>query len=379
MEIITNSIFGDAQFSRTITDYSEWCEEAKIVTAFFTDDSLIRIMNNNSKIVTLVVSLRPPTSYDALLRVSALKNVDVRFLGKELHSKIYAFKRGTEFKCSIGSSNLTFGGLYDNIETNVIIKNTDAEKCYIHMDRIINQSYPLTASILDEYKSIYQSFKEPEFNSVKPPKISTDNDYNKLWLAIDMISVLVSDELSEYFPDIPKYLVIDHFWHFIVKVNENEHETISKNMRKTSHEKYLIGLFKRFVDWDSGNGEPTKAIFRRAMRFRDLLLVKKNLSDSDILTIFKTLHSTHSRSQRFAHDIKFLNENPRDKIIKSMRHLVDENVELDKRTEDLSNTPYSLKHFGTSAIREFNGWCYPEKYPIRNEKADKALEILGYW
>ncbi|WP_305463191.1 hypothetical protein [Photobacterium leiognathi] len=95
------------------------------------------------------------------------------------------------------------------------------------MDRIIDKSYPLTAQVLDEYKVVYDSFKSPVFKVIKPPQTSTDNDYNKLWLAVDMISGLVSKELASNFSDIPKYLVIDHFWHFIVKVNENYHDEIS--------------------------------------------------------------------------------------------------------------------------------------------------------
>ncbi len=379
MDIITNSIFGDSEFSRKVTEYCEWCEDSKIVSAFFTDESLIKIMNNKGVSVTLVVSLRPPTSYDALLRVSALKNVEVRFLGDELHSKIYAFKKGSEHKCSIGSSNLTSGGLYDNIETNVILENEDAKECYAHMDRIIDKSYPLTAQVLDEYKVVYDSFKSPVFKIIKPPQTSTDNDYNKLWLAVDMISGLVSKELASNFSDIPKYLVIDHFWHFIVKVNENYHDEISRNMKKPSNEKYLIGLFNRFIAWDADSGEPTKEISQRSIRFRELLLSNKKLQDGEILEIFRTLHSTHSRSQRFSHDIKFINDNRKEKIQKSIRHLVDEKVDLDERIVNLSTETYKLKHFGTSAIREFNGWCYPEKYPIRNEKADQALKILGYW
>ena len=295
MKIVTNSIFDNLEFSRNITKNSEWCEEAKIVTAFFTDDSLISIMNNNDVNVTLVVSLRPPTSYEALLRVSALKNVDVRFLGKELHSKIYAFKKGTQFKCSIGSSNLTRGGIYENIETNVLLENEDAEECYSHIERIINRSYSLTARILDEYKEVYQSFEEHDFKSIKPPQTSFDTGYNKLWFAVDLISDLVSDELSEYFPSIPKYLVIDHFWHFIVKIKEDFHDVISEKMREDSHELYLVELFKSFVNWDFENGEPTKGIFQRSLKFRKLLLSKKNLTDEEIMTVFKTLHSTRSR------------------------------------------------------------------------------------
>ncbi len=84
-------------------------------------------------------------------------------------------------------------------------------------------------------------------------------------------------------------------------------------MKKPSNEKYLIGLFNRFIAWDADSGEPTKEISQRSIRFRELLLSNKKLQDGEILEIFRTLHSTHSRSQRFSHDIKFINDNRKGK------------------------------------------------------------------
>ena len=378
MDVITNKLMQGDKFSEKITEFANWCEKAFIVSAFFTDDSLIKILNNQGKKVCLVVSLRPPTSYDSLLRICALKNVEVRFLGHELHSKIYCFQNKKEMRAAIGSSNLTGKGFYDNIETNVILSDSDANLCYENWALIRNKSHPLTSQVLEEYKAVYQSFKAPVIKEILPRQTSADAEYNKLWSAVDFISSLVSSELEKYFENIPKYLVIDHFWHFIVAIRKNSHEEITNHMKMASSDEYLISLFKEFIKWDAENEFNTVEIYQRSQRLNLLLSSKKALNKQELLEVFMTLHSTHSRVQRFSHDVSFINENNIQKVNRSIKHLVDENISLDQRIEDLLKPDYELKYFGSSAVREFNGWCYPNKYPIRNEKADKALAILAF-
>ena len=104
----------------------------------------------------------------------------------------------------------------------------------------------------------------------------------------------------------------------------------------------------------------------------------KKINKKEALEIFMTLHSTQSRSVRFNHDHEFVRNNNIEKINTSIRHLIDEEIELGTRISDLINGDYKLSYFGDSAVREFNGWMYPDKYPIRNEKSDKALAILGF-
>ncbi|MCC4860686.1 phospholipase D family protein [Vibrio splendidus] len=378
MEIITNKLMKGDRFAEKVTEFANWCEKAFIVSAFFTDDSLIKILNNQGKKVCLIVSLRPPTSYDSLLRISALTNVEVRFLGHELHSKIYCFKNGDIIKSAIGSSNLTGKGFYDNIETNVILSEPDASLCYENWLLIKNKSHPLTSQVLEEYKAVFQSYKTPVIKEILPIQTSSDTEYNKLWSAVDFIANLVSTELDLYFKEIPKYLVIDHFWHFIVSIRKDNHEEISKRMKLISSDEYLISLFKSFIEWDSENEFNTKSIYQRSLRLNELLNSKKSLNKKELLEVFKTLHSTYSRTQRFLHDEHFINENNIQRVNVSIKHLINEDIPLDERIEDLSKPDYELKYFGSSAIREFNGWCYPNKYPIRNEKADEALSILSF-
>lgn len=329
------------------------------------------------KNVCLIVSLRPPTSYDALLRVTALKNVEVRFLGHELHSKIYCFEKNNQMRAAIGSSNLTTKGFYHNIETNVILTDHDAKLCYENWALIRDKSHPLTSQVLEDYKEVYLSFKAPVVREILPSQASEDEDYNKLWSAVDYISSLVSEKLEKHFSDIPRYLVIDHFWHFIVAINEDSHEKINKCMKMPSNEKYLTSLFDDFIDWDVENDFNTAEIYQRSKRLNRLLESKKPLNKDELLGIFMTLHSTHSRAQRFSHDIAFIDENDTQRVNRSIKHLVNESIPLDQRVEDLLKPEYKLKYFGSSAVRELNGWCYPNKYPIRNQKADRALEILA--
>lgn len=378
MDVITNKLMQGDKFAEKITEFANWCEKAFIVSAFFTDDSLIKILNNQGKKVCLVVSLRPPTSYDSLLRISALKNVEVRFLGHELHSKIYCFQRKKEMRAAIGSSNLTGNGFYDNIETNVILSDPDANLCYENWAIIRNKSHPLTSQVLEEYKEVFQSFKAPVIKEILPRQASADTEYNKLWSAVDFISSLVSAELEKYFENIPKYLVIDHFWHFIVAIRKYSHEEITNRMKMENSDNYLISLFKEFIKWDAENEFNTVEIYQRSQRLTLLLSSDKTLNKQELLEVFMTLHSTHSRVQRFSDDVSFINENNIQKINRSFKHLVDENISLDQRIEDSLKPDYKLLYFGSSAVREFNGWCYPNKYPIRNEKADIALAILAF-
>lgn len=62
-----------------------------------------------------------------------------------------------------------------------------------------------------------------------------------------------------------------------------------------------------------------------------------------------------------------------------MKYLLYSNDEMDLRIHNLMKNPkYKLHRLGSSGIQEINGWTRPTEYPIRNDKADKALEILGY-
>lgn len=49
MEVITNQLMNGDKFSETISGFVNWCDQAFTVSAFFTDDTLIKILNNDRK------------------------------------------------------------------------------------------------------------------------------------------------------------------------------------------------------------------------------------------------------------------------------------------------------------------------------------------
>ncbi|RYD02488.1 hypothetical protein N752_24475 [Desulforamulus aquiferis] len=44
----------------------------------------------------------------------------------------------------------------------------------------------------------------------------------------------------------------------------------------------------------------------------------------------------------------------------------------------LEDNKYRIHHFGKSIMGEIIGWAMPERYPIRNNRVNKALRALGF-
>jgi hypothetical protein len=83
--------------------------------------------------------------------------------------------------------------------------------------------------------------------------------------------------------------------------------------------------------------------------------------------------------QRFNADDLFIAENTLHQIRTSFKYLLYSNDEMDLRIHNLIKNPkYKLQRLGSSGVQEINGWTRPTTYPIRNDKADRALQILGY-
>lgn len=84
-------------------------------------------------------------------------------------------------------------------------------------------------------------------------------------------------------------------------------------------------------------------------------------------------------SERFDADQKFAHDNDIFKIRNSLNYLLwpedDIAIRIHRLLHDKS---YKLEIFGASKIQELIGWVNPEKMPLRNDKADNAVELLGY-
>ncbi|HCG7089191.1 TPA: phospholipase D family protein [Vibrio parahaemolyticus] len=384
--IITNGFDKPQSFAAAVSGYIESCERACIVSAFFCRDTEVKILNNAGKNVSLVVSLRPPTCPKALSRVLLMSNVEVRFLGRELHSKIYAFSsgdpdswQGATYQAAVGSSNMTEMGWFKNIETNVLLGGEQAQVAYQQAEAIFQHARILDADTLDRYKESLSHYEEPVFDDIDESEGMLEQGFSRIKQAVRHVSELCRTEIEASYPDIPPSLVVDHFWHYIVVILRGEREKIkSRALNNEDSDSFIRELFARFLAWELQD-KYCREMYRRSNELRELLGSGRTPNREELESIYLTFHASRYIEQRYTGKAEgFLARNSPEQIMRSLRHLSDETLPFGRRVKDLQSSPWALHNFGDSAIKEFNGWYHPGRYPIWNTKSEKALELLGF-
>jgi len=377
-------------------------DSIEIAVAFFSDSELIKQWNNEKKKINLIVSLRPPTSFYSLKDLQSALNVDISFLGNEFHSKFFLFYKQKDLIGGIiGSSNFTSGGLVKNIETNIFIKDNDTlSELQKHFDDLLQNSNLLQPTDLDDYEIVYKNWlarqvkenAELDKFKTKTTKNRTKRkqkeritkeakQYFEYWRIVDEIKELVKDISDKAYPNIPHYLALDHFWHY-VKVYW--HKETGKTLNKNNQRLEIPKLFSKYIKWHSEIEKQNypKFMMKQSKTVFQVLLAEKNidkLTKAQAKEIFQNLHSSGMPIKRFSADELFIAENDIAKIRNAWKYLLYSNDEMDLRIHNLMKNPkYKLQRLGSSGIQEINGWTKPTAYPIRNDKADKAIEILGY-
>lgn len=403
MDLKNNKIFtnnGSQDFEELLIKLSNQADKIEIATAFFSETNLINYWLRNHKVIDLLISLRPPTNYYSLLKIHSNSNVNIQFLGRDFHSKFFIFYRYDKpFASIIGSSNFTVGGIYKNIETNANIDDLEyLKELSKEFSSLWNNSYKLQPSDLEAYKAIFEKSKkntekenkeQEEFEKkitkdrlsiIKSPRISRDaKEYNNFWIVVNEIRGMVSEISKEEYPDIPIYLVIDHFWHWLKVIWDESSIRLLFANDKTP---IIKNLFKKYCLWDKSNDCYTEQMAEKSKTIFSFLLSENKIDDltpDDAKKIISNLHSGSMRTKRFGADTKFITENSIKQIRLSLKYLLYSNQQVEVRIHNLCSNPnYKLNQLSRSGIQELLGWVMPEKYPIRNEKANSAIEMLGY-
>jgi HKD family nuclease len=377
-------------------------DRIEIAVAFFSDSELINQWNNDNKKINLIVSLRPPTSFFSLKDLQSTLNVDISFLGNEFHSKFFLFyKQKVLIGGIIGSSNFTSGGLVGNIETNILVKdNATLLELRNHFDDLLQNSNLLQPADLDHYEIVYRNWLARQVNenaeldrfisrttenrTKRKQKVRIIKDakqYFEYWRIVDEIKGFIKDISDEAYPNIPHYFALDHFRHY-VKVYW--HKETGRTLNKRNQLQEIPKLFSKYIKWHKEVEQQNypKYMMKQSKNIFQVYLAEKNidkLSKAQAKEIFRNLHSSGMPIKRFGADDLFIAENDIIKIRKAWKYLLYSNDDMDLRIHNLMKNPkYKLQRLGSSGIQEINGWTLPTVYPIRNNKADKALEILGY-
>ncbi|KLN63162.1 phospholipase D family protein [Vibrio sp. VPAP30] len=383
--IITNGLDDKQAFAAKLTKFGDDCDEAFFITAFYTQEQQVKILSRAGKKVHLTISLRPPTCPRALRETLLLPNVTVHCLGRVLHSKIYAFEKGdrnslsgTEYNVAIGSSNMTYGGLYNNIETNILLEGKQAEEGYLHAQQIFKLGSPLTSDVLDRYEEELATFEKPQFNDIIASPAVLGAGYERVQNAVKYVAKLCEDDINLNYSDIPTSFVIDHFWHFIVEEKRSDKEFLRQQTVNGPSEPLTRALFEEFIQWDQAGEQYCRQMLERANNLRSLLS-SSSLNKNQLKELYLTFHASRYVDDRYTGKAEaFATRNTSKQVLNSLHHLANEAIPISERVADLQRSSLSLFGLGDSAIKEFNGWYYPNKYPIWNKKSDRALEILGF-
>jgi HKD family nuclease len=395
----------DNSVKRTLRALSASSDEVRIAVAFLCPSDLIDSWLNSRIKLSIVVALSPPTNPSVLKQLLPYpaSKIEVKFRGSDFHSKFYLFlKNGKPFSAIIGSSNFTSGGLENNTESNVHLK--DKEFLNILADHF-NAIWKTASSLSPEDVAVYQEIykKAMRFRNKERSKLSRferlrilprfkqetqrpkkeARDYLKFWDCVDKIVGLVAPISKRYWPDVPPYISVNNFFGWTVGWSKEQSKATLRRLKndRAYARTRLLDVFRQFAVYQKENYDwPTDAA--RNSRRLQVMLSRRNISSltkSQAREIYaERLYSGGMRTRRFQADKQFINENNVQAIRKSFDYLLWSTDEIDRRISALlSGGRYKLHSFGASNVQELVGWVRLE-YPIRNDKADKAVEILGY-
>lgn len=383
MKVVTNQL-GGASLRAVLGAVGIAALRFRAAVPFFTVGHLVKqVAQVSGNHVHLIVTLCPPTDYFALREIYSMPNVEVEFVDGELHSKLYLLQTANSQLAVIGSSNLTNGGLASNIETNVVFEGQEIEFHSLekHFQFIAQHAQPLTPEVLDGYRLKYEEYlksrpKTPTPSTSTPPKLKTSEarSFIRFWKTVDRVRDIVGDLAASRFPNLPAYVALDHFWHFVVAVRNDE---VRDMIRRRPQDDGIRRLFEEYADWDLREVQFHKVLADRLAFFKSTLQRPNilTLSEEKISEVYFSLHSTEMLATRFHFDKKFLAENTPTEIVRTLDDLLHGEDRIEFRI-DRALTANKLKFFGASAVQELNGWFRPEVLPIRNAKADAALELL---
>lgn len=393
-----------AKVGTILSQLSEGSDTVHIAVAFLSSAEPIVSWLTSGMSVKLVVGLQPPTDADVLRKLvdSFPVDLEARFYSTRFHSKLYIFlKEKTPVSAQVGSSNCTGGGLYSNLETNVILHDVkQLRQLAIHFASVWKASANLEPDDIDAFQkychqnkvaisNIKKKQEEFELRFVKPriaavragPVYKEARDYLAFWKAVDDVKKITGGVATKEWPSVPPYLAIDHFWHWLVKIwNKDGLRKIKDNPNVRA--KRLRELFVEYATWDKDH--PTSSVFEMKQNSDYLRKVLskshlRKLTKEQAHDIYNRLHSGRMRAKRFGSDTSFVRSNSLTKIRHALAYLLWSDGDIQERISALlPGGRHHLQECGPSSVQELVGWIQPNQMPLRNDKADKALEMLGY-
>ena len=150
--------------------HSAEIEEIYIATAYINRKGFATIKKLVKKVNTKVVVCLDPsvTDWEPLQDMISLKSIKCRYYkptaNTYFHPKMYILKyKGREYDIILGSSNLTYGGLKDNIEANLYfehLKYSEVKDFLNFFNEIFKNAELLTSDVINKFRKIRDTYIE---------------------------------------------------------------------------------------------------------------------------------------------------------------------------------------------------------------------------
>lgn len=163
------------------------------------------------------------------------------------HPKVYLFKENDSFTAFIGSSNLTDGGLEDNVELNYKITNQEDSLSILDwFNTLCKESFPLTEENILAYEDQFNSLEEIEKELKKTRKNF------KLKKPVTIPNPLDAIDFSD------RYFRKEHHLAFRKELwtNDSKEAIDERELAKIKCEELHKSIFTRFKDYDIQILEP---------------------------------------------------------------------------------------------------------------------------
>lgn len=416
MDIFTNTTKNHDFFLNLFLKYGEECD-VYIASAFFTHDRIISELVGKKCRVFLIVRLGHPTSYRALKSLLFKSEVQIRFYtDKSFHPKIYIF--GNKI-ASVGSSNLTDGGLTTNQEVNLTVtpENPIFQDIRDLFSDYWEQASVLDSRILEDYKLIENKYHQiftmesqleqnirerigrVVFDNVrrglKKPKASNiylegyKKDYQVFLSAYTTIrqayEKLGKRKIDE--SQLPLRIEIDQFFNW-VREEKAQGDSYERSPYRHGHEltDFITGNINEYIeaDWSYLDAISQKKypLIIKVLGSVDSI---NNATEQDIIDALLVVHAFHDCFRFHLGGEKslirnFLSNNELDKIKSILVYLLHNKDDdyITRMGNCIYNPDLKLKYFGDSCVQETLGWVNHENIPICNDRTLKSIRWLGF-
>lgn len=388
-----------------------------IAVAFFTESKVVEEIADSGCHIRLVVRLGFPTSPTALRKLSAHKNIEIRyFTDSSFHPKLYIFG---DKSALVGSANLTKSALLTNQEIVVSLDSEDErfielaalfaaywdEACVLTEDaikvyeKIYAKSSAASKILNDDANEVLDKLGRVVFSNIErgTKKKSKENIFIDSYRRTYQEAVTAFNQIQEVYVSagrrkinedvVPLRLEIDSFFSFVRDVHathEKWRETsIGWNSEHQNHLKQLIDewLNTEWMHFEETIAEVNFPMIKRVFASPDSINAS---SMNDIVDALVVLHSFHDRLRFYGGGLEtlkkvFASQNDLEKAKASFTHLLFGKGDAIKRMSNLIfDGSFKLNAFGQSNVQELVGWVNNEDLPVINGRTTKILRYFGF-